>query len=129
MNFNDEQFAVVAGRLRMGGEESDEPRHELWDDFRVVVELDRHNAPVVRRRVGDDAREVAVQGEQNGAEFLRLGDDSGVRRADRQYLPQRGDVMAVGPKMVGDFRGDAWSLKKRRLMPPRLQSWPGRGRS
>ena len=59
-------------------------------DLRMVVDLQRHNPSELPGRVGNDVGKVAVQRQQNGPEFLSLGNYREVRRflGDRVLEPQ-----------------------------------------
>ena len=64
----------------MGGGVEQEPVHHGRCDFRMVVDLQRHNPSELPGRVGNDVGKVAVQRQQNSPEFLSLGNYREVRR-------------------------------------------------
>ena len=103
MDFHEKQFAVIELLLWMRVQERQEPRHELRDDLRVAVQLNANAAEVAGRRIGCDVGEVAIEGEKNRAQFLSLGDDHRIKRADGQDFPQQRNVMPVTPECVRDF--------------------------
>ncbi len=77
--FDDEQLpAVMVHRgmhLEIRCQSGDEFRKNFW----VVVHLHRDNSFVVLGWIINDMGEVAVQGQQNGVDFLGLRNDDGVR--------------------------------------------------
>ena len=107
MDFDEEEFAVVEVLGRVAVQKRSEQFHERRNDFRVVVQLNGHDAEVLRRRIRHDVREIAIQGDENRAEFPRLGDDDRVGRADGKDFPQERDLMPVAAERFGDFRRHA----------------------
>jgi hypothetical protein len=71
------------------------PVHQRQNNLRVVVQLNSHNAEVVRRRVSDDVGKIAIQRQKNRAQFLSLGDYRRVKRADGEHLPQQSHLVAA----------------------------------
>jgi hypothetical protein len=78
MRFRHEQLAVVELLSRIPVEKNDQPLHGLWNDLRVVVQLNCDDARVVRGRLGHDVGKITVEGKQNGPQFLRFGDGNRV---------------------------------------------------
>ena len=64
----------------MGAGVEHAPVHHGRCDLRMVVDLQRYNASELPGRVGNDVGKVAVQRQQNGPEFLSLGNYREVRR-------------------------------------------------
>ena len=107
MDFHEKQFAVIEFLLRMRVQKREQPGHELRNDLRMVVQLNADDAQEAARRIAHDVGEIPIEGEENGPEFLGLGDDDWVERADGQGLTQQRDMVAVPLEGVGDLRRDA----------------------
>ena len=78
MNFDEEEFAMVEVLSRMAVQKRRQPFHEARNNLGVIVQLNGHDAEVLGWRIGDDVREIAIEGEEDRAEFPRLGDDDRV---------------------------------------------------
>ena len=103
MHFDENEFAVEKFLITMAVEESDQPFHQLRNDLRVVVQLNSDDAEILAGRIGHDVGEITVEGNEHGAEFLRLGDDHGIERANGQDISQQRDLMSVLAQRVGDL--------------------------
>jgi hypothetical protein len=88
VSLDDEQPALVVTGVRMSGEVSGELFHNGRDCFRMIAHFQSDYSLVLRRRISDDVREVAVQGEQNRVLALSLGDYHGVRRVPGNEIPK-----------------------------------------
>ena len=73
----------------------------------MVVQLNGQDAQKVRRRIRYDVREIAIEGEEYCASFVRFGDDHRVKRADGKNLPQQSGLMTGTPEQVRDLRWHA----------------------
>ena len=62
MDFHEEKFPVVEFLSRLAVKEGDQPFHQLRNNFRVIVQLNRHDAEVAGWRIGHDVREIAIEG-------------------------------------------------------------------
>ena len=107
MDFDEGEFAMVEVLSRIPTQKRHQPFHEARNNLGVIVQLNGHDAEVLRRRIGHDVREIAIQGDENRAEFPRLGDDDRVGRADGKDFPQQRDLMPVAAERFGDFRRHA----------------------
>ena len=56
MHFDEEEFAVVKFLITMAVEESNQPFHQLRNDFGMVVQLDGDDAEVAGGRMGRTSR-------------------------------------------------------------------------
>lgn len=72
-------MVVILGRMSV--KEGQQPLHQLLDDLRMVVQLDGYDAGIAGRRIRHDVGEIAVEGNQNRAQFLGLGNNRRVGRA------------------------------------------------
>ena len=63
-------------------EERDQASHELGNDLRVIVKLQRDDSRIGRRRIGDDVGEIAVDRQQDSILILGGRDYALVGRAD-----------------------------------------------
>ena len=107
MDFDEEEFAVVEVLSRMAVKKCDEAFHHLRNNLGVIVQLNGDDAEVPGWRIGHDVGKIAIEGEENRAEFPRLGDDDRVGRADGKDFPQQCDLMPVTAERLGDFRRHA----------------------
>ena len=82
MDFDEKEFAVVKILMRVGVKECDQPFHHLRNNLGMIVQLNGHDAEMVGRRIGHDVGEIAIEGNEDRAEFLRLGDDDRVQRSN-----------------------------------------------
>ena len=82
MHFHEEQFAVIELLRLMRVQEREQAFPELRNDLRMVVQLNADDAQVAGRRIAHDVRKIAIEGEENRAQFLCLGDNHRVERAD-----------------------------------------------
>ena len=62
MNFNQKEFSAIEFLRRMAVKEGGQPFHQLRNNFRVIVQLNRHDAEVAGWRIGHDVREIAIEG-------------------------------------------------------------------
>jgi len=72
INFDDEQLPTVMVHRGMHLQIRGQSGGEFRKNFCVVVYLQRDNSFVVLGWIVDDMGEVAVQGQQNGVDFLGL---------------------------------------------------------
>jgi len=97
-----EQLAAVVLRFRVYGDVSQQPAENHRYDLGMVVDFQRDDSPVARRRIRNDVREVPIQREQYCVEFLRPGDDNRVRRFGVDVVAKAQDLMTLGVQVVND---------------------------
>ena len=77
MDFDDEEFAMVEVLSRIPAQKCHQPFHEARNNLGVIVQLNGHDAEVLRRRIGHDVGEIAIQGDENRAESRALAMTTG----------------------------------------------------
>ena len=107
MRLHEEQFAMIESLIGVRVQKARHAFHQLRDDLGMVVKLKGHDPALVRRRVGDDVREIAIERNEDRVQFLRPGDDGRVKGTDGQDFAQQRDVMPALAKLVRDFDRDA----------------------
>ena len=76
-------------------------------DLGVVMDLQGNDSEVLRRRIRNDVREIAVQRKQYCVKFLRAGNDNRVRRFRVDVVAQAQDLMTLRGEVVDDGVRDA----------------------
>jgi hypothetical protein len=103
----DQQPAAMLCRFGMGRCIGRETLKNHRYDLGVVMDLQGYDSEVLRRRIRNDVREIAVQREQYCVEFLRAGNDNRVRRFRIDVVAQAQDLMTLRGEVVDDGVRDA----------------------
>lgn len=129
VDFHQEQLPSEEFPVRLAVDEPTQVGDELRNDFRVVVQLQRKNAAVAGRWVGDNVGEIPVQREKEAIQFLSFGDDQRIRRADGKVFPQRQDFMALELEELNDLQRDALVSEEPKFHAAAMASKSARSRA
>jgi hypothetical protein len=97
-----EQLAAIVFSPGMRRDVRGESAENRRNNLGMVVDFQRDDSSVSRRRICDDVREIAVQREQYCAQLLRPGNDSWVRRFRVDVVAQAQDLVTVRAQLVND---------------------------